>query len=139
MSDLRKGGVAAINRAKTHCPSGHPYSPENTRLERRGSRRCKKCINIYRLKWCAKNKAGGRCVDCGKPRWRRSKRYCKQHFLYQKQRYSKRVRERQKKQLCIHCGKPRARKSKRYCEKHVTYHREANRKLYQQRTLSVGS
>lgn len=35
-----------VNRAKTHCPEGHPYSPENTYLRRRGGgvkRECRTC------------------------------------------------------------------------------------------------
>lgn len=34
---------AAVNAAKTHCPSGHEYTPENVRLyeERRYCRACK--------------------------------------------------------------------------------------------------
>lgn len=31
------------NSAKTHCPSGHPYSPENTSISR-GRRSCKACM-----------------------------------------------------------------------------------------------
>lgn len=31
------------NRAKTSCPRGHPYSPENTRLSKSGSRTCRTC------------------------------------------------------------------------------------------------
>lgn len=34
--------VASINKAKTHCPQGHPYSPENTRI-RDGHRSCRTC------------------------------------------------------------------------------------------------
>jgi hypothetical protein len=30
------------NARKTHCPQGHPYSPENTRMDG-GSRKCKTC------------------------------------------------------------------------------------------------
>jgi hypothetical protein len=32
-----------INQRKTHCPSGHEYSAENTRLYGRGYRRCIEC------------------------------------------------------------------------------------------------
>lgn len=32
-----------INRAKTHCPSGHPYDEANTSIDRRGCRRCREC------------------------------------------------------------------------------------------------
>lgn len=34
----------AFQRAKTHCPSGHEYTPENTaRRKKDNSRRCKQC------------------------------------------------------------------------------------------------
>ena len=33
------------NKFKTHCPQGHPYSPENTRWYRNG-RRCRECERI---------------------------------------------------------------------------------------------
>ena len=31
---------------KTHCPHGHSYSEDNTRISSRGSRLCKTCGNI---------------------------------------------------------------------------------------------
>ena len=34
--------------AKTHCPSGHEYVPENTYVNRRGSRECRTCIRARR-------------------------------------------------------------------------------------------
>lgn len=37
----RKGGVKS-QIAKTHCPHGHEYSPENTRISN-GSRNCRTC------------------------------------------------------------------------------------------------
>jgi len=36
---------------ETHCPHGHPYSPENTYYRKRGGRECKTCVN-------ARNRAG---------------------------------------------------------------------------------
>jgi len=43
----RGAGSAPINAAKTHCPSGHEYSTENTRIKTypsgRISRGCKRC------------------------------------------------------------------------------------------------
>ncbi len=33
-------------RAKTHCPLGHPYDEENTKITLRGHRRCKECHRI---------------------------------------------------------------------------------------------
>lgn len=38
----RHGG--SPNALKTHCPQGHPYSPENTRMDG-GSRKCRKCLS----------------------------------------------------------------------------------------------
>lgn len=39
------GSAFAINAAKTHCPQGHAYTPENTRLveKKRMHRRCRTC------------------------------------------------------------------------------------------------
>lgn len=40
---LRNGGNPFVKR--THCPKGHGYTPENTRIYR-GSRSCKECQRI---------------------------------------------------------------------------------------------
>ncbi len=42
---LRGNTIVATNAAKTHCKRGHPFTPENTRLEN-GSRRCKECRRL---------------------------------------------------------------------------------------------
>lgn len=42
-SDLRFG---AANRAKTHCPQGHPYDDENTYTTERGTRACRACRRV---------------------------------------------------------------------------------------------
>lgn len=36
-------GGAAIHRAKTHCPQGHPYSGENLYVRPNGERCCRQC------------------------------------------------------------------------------------------------
>ena len=42
---------AAFHKSKTHCPHGHPYDEENTRIFR-GGRYCKECIRIAgNLRW----------------------------------------------------------------------------------------
>ena len=43
---VRNGGHAMASR--THCPSGHEYTAENTYLYPRGSRACNECRRIYR-------------------------------------------------------------------------------------------
>lgn len=45
---------ASINAAKTHCPARHPYTPENTRLSREGSRYCLTCKRIKNREWRAR-------------------------------------------------------------------------------------
>ncbi|HEX8747991.1 MAG TPA: hypothetical protein VF717_12385 [Pyrinomonadaceae bacterium] len=37
---LRKAGVIG----KSHCKRGHPFTPENTRYDKKGSRLCQECI-----------------------------------------------------------------------------------------------
>jgi hypothetical protein len=39
---MRGNGWSGRNARKTHCPQGHPYSPENTSV-RDGSRHCRTC------------------------------------------------------------------------------------------------
>lgn len=41
--NLRRGvGASAMNSRKTHCPQGHPYTPENTYVGS-GNRKCRIC------------------------------------------------------------------------------------------------
>jgi hypothetical protein len=40
---LRGETLQAANVAKTHCPYGHEFSPDNTRLLDNGGRRCRAC------------------------------------------------------------------------------------------------
>lgn len=41
-------GGSAWQKAKTHCPSGHAYTPGNTRLKQPGNRReCRQCGRDY--------------------------------------------------------------------------------------------
>ena len=41
-----------FNASKTHCRSGHPYTPENTYLRPRGGRACRTC----RARWVRETK-----------------------------------------------------------------------------------
>lgn len=40
---LRGDGWSGRNARKTHCPAGHPYTDENTRIERKNQRKCRIC------------------------------------------------------------------------------------------------
>lgn len=42
---LRGETIAAAAAQRTHCPAGHEYTPENTRINR-GSRICRECARI---------------------------------------------------------------------------------------------
>jgi hypothetical protein len=53
---LRGLTLAAWCAAKTHCPAGHAYSPENTRLYR-GARRCRTCRRAQRAAYRARKMA----------------------------------------------------------------------------------
>jgi hypothetical protein len=43
--------LAAFQRAKTHCPQGHPYSGENLYLPPSGGRICRTCRQIAVRRW----------------------------------------------------------------------------------------
>jgi hypothetical protein len=93
VNTLRGTSPAALNAVKTHCPKGHEYSPENTRV-RDGSRYCRACgreraKEQYRLKQAAAGKTVGppmqektHCVnghefDEQNTQWDRGKRRCR--------------------------------------------------------------
>lgn len=44
---LRGESPQAINARKTHCPQGHEYTPENTKIQTRGGRLCRECQRRY--------------------------------------------------------------------------------------------
>lgn len=47
---LRGVGAPAVNFAKTECSKGHPFSEENTKITKRGYRRCVACDRILESK-----------------------------------------------------------------------------------------
>lgn len=59
--NVRRGNSGKLQSSRTHCPSGHEYTPENTfvvklkRLKSDGSqaygRMCRECGNIRRRQW----------------------------------------------------------------------------------------
>jgi len=44
---LRGEGFAAVNKKKTHCPRGHPYSRDNLKITKLGHRLCRACIKMH--------------------------------------------------------------------------------------------
>ena len=55
VNTLRGATITAANAAKTHCPAGHSYSPENTRITRDGRRRCRTCDRARYRDWSRRN------------------------------------------------------------------------------------
>jgi len=56
---LKLGGIAngLRNKAKTHCPHGHEYTPENTAISATGGRSCRRCrSNRQKIRMANKRK-----------------------------------------------------------------------------------
>ncbi len=57
----RRGVAGDVNggrqRAKTHCPQGHPYEGENLFVRKNGKRDCRECSNTNRRKHYALRRA----------------------------------------------------------------------------------
>lgn len=52
---LRGIGPSAKNAVKTHCKHGHPFTPENTRIDHRtGNRSCWTCRRQISARWNAR-------------------------------------------------------------------------------------
>lgn len=47
---LRGQTIAALNAAKTHCPSGHPYAGDNLHVDAKGHRKCRQCQYDHSVK-----------------------------------------------------------------------------------------
>lgn len=56
----RGRGTSALNAAKTHCPKGHPYSPENTYVDPDGRRECRTCRALRSKEWVRVHNPGVR-------------------------------------------------------------------------------
>ncbi len=51
----------ANRRTQTHCKRGHEFTPENTRLDKRGCRVCRQCVSAKGKAWKAKRQL--QCTD----------------------------------------------------------------------------
>lgn len=54
---LRGASVSAENARKTHCPSGHPYSGSNLRVDDTGRRYCRACARERQRKYRSRKKS----------------------------------------------------------------------------------
>lgn len=43
----RSANLAGVNHRKRFCQNGHEFTVENTRIDNRGSRNCRTCVNAY--------------------------------------------------------------------------------------------
>jgi hypothetical protein len=41
--NVRRGDLGPSRKAITHCKHGHEFTPENTRIDKRGWRSCRTC------------------------------------------------------------------------------------------------
>lgn len=63
--NVQRGRVGAANKARcaaiTHCPQGHEYTPENTKMGKlkngHMARQCRECGRIRTRAWVARRKA----------------------------------------------------------------------------------
>jgi len=59
--NVRRGMAGAHLKARTHCPRGHEYTPDNTQLKRNGnsiSRTCRQCHRDYSRRKYRERKRG---------------------------------------------------------------------------------
>lgn len=60
--NMRRGrGWSGCNARKTHCPQGHEYTPENTKVNNRGQRECKKCVASRYASWRERQRSTTGC------------------------------------------------------------------------------
>lgn len=61
--------IPAFNKVKTHCPQGHLYSLENTRMQRKSSssssRNCRTCHLVHSRRYKQKKRAALATPDVG--------------------------------------------------------------------------
>lgn len=55
---LRGQTIPARNAAKSHCPQGHAFTPENTYVTRLGGRICRACNALHHQKYRRSKRTG---------------------------------------------------------------------------------
>jgi hypothetical protein len=65
---LRGIGIPVVNKSKTHCLNGHPFTPENTRMRTREEkgRECRICSNNRRRECSRRQRAQRKAEKMGK-------------------------------------------------------------------------
>lgn len=53
--NVRRGDVGSLNRRKTHCPQGHPYSGANLGMSNAGRRQCLRCLRAQSVQFAKDN------------------------------------------------------------------------------------
>lgn len=97
---------------QTHCKWGHEFTPENTRITKRGTRECITCqrqrVNEYMKKRRAEiKKDAGLCGQCGKPRESERYKLCRDCREVVRERSRQERAKRRAEKRCFRCGKPR--------------------------------
>jgi ribosome-binding protein aMBF1 (putative translation factor) len=53
--NIMRGDLPKMHRDITHCPAGHEYTPQNTRVDRKGKRNCRTCSRGHTREWQERN------------------------------------------------------------------------------------
>ena len=68
--NVRRGNAGKVHAAKTHCPHGHPYDEENTRISGNGGRVCRECDRERnRRRYQEKLRGGAKMERTGFGKW----------------------------------------------------------------------
>ena len=98
---LKRVAVAEFQRAKTHCPQGHPYDAENTKWTKDG-RACRTCFRQNEKK--RRNTPEGRAKSAARMRkWRREKSNEYQQYRDRRRQHA-RAWLASLRLACIRCG-----------------------------------
>jgi hypothetical protein len=88
--------VSDVNRAKTCCPLGHPYSGENLKITRRGWRQCRTCFRRQKYeskKRCKKRRPSNKIPNGAKTHCPAGHPYSGENLIYCVSAKSRRCKE----------------------------------------------
>jgi hypothetical protein len=55
--NIKRGDAGRYKRDRTHCKSGHEFTPENTYVSQSGGRACRACRKRWLREWVDRRKA----------------------------------------------------------------------------------